>query len=135
MSICGTTTLTPPEIAATQPGLTQLPGLPRKLDGPVLAEPWQASAFALAVSLSRQGIFSWQEWAAALAEELKASSARGEPDDGLHYYQCWLATLERLVIAKRLSDQAALLACKDAWADAYRRTPHGKRIELKHEST
>jgi nitrile hydratase accessory protein len=127
--------LKPPEMTAAQPGLAQLPGLPRDQEGPVFAEPWQASAFALAVSLSRQGHFSWKEWAAALAEELKASSARGEPDDGSHYYHCWLAALERLVVAERLSDNAALLECKEAWADAYRRTPHGQPVELESDSS
>jgi nitrile hydratase accessory protein len=130
MSICGTTTLKPREIPAAQPNLAQLPGLPRDQGEPVFAEPWEASAFALAVSLSRQGHFSWKEWAAALADELKASSARGEPDDGSHYYHCWLTTLERLVIEKGLSDTAALLAGKEAWAEAYQRTPHGKPVEL-----
>jgi nitrile hydratase accessory protein len=120
-------------VTAAQPGLTELRGLPRDQEGPVFAEPWQASAFALAVSLSQQGHFSWKEWAAALAEELKASSARGEPDDGSHYYHCWLAALERLVLAERLSDKAALLTCKEAWADAYRRTPHGKPVELEND--
>jgi nitrile hydratase accessory protein len=129
MSICGTTTLKPREITAAQPGLAELPGLPRDQGEPVFAEPWQASAFALAVSLSRQGHFSWKEWAAALADELKASSARGEPDDGSRYH-CWLTTLERLVIEKGLSDTAALLARKEAWANAYERTPHGKPVEL-----
>ena len=120
----------PREITAAQSALAQLPGLPRDQGEPVFAEPWQASAFALAVSLSRQGHFSWKEWAAALADELKASSARGEPDDGSHYYHCWLTTLERLVIEKGLSDTAALLAGKEAWAEAYQRTPHGKPVEL-----
>lgn len=96
----------------------------------MFGEPWQASAFALAVSLSRQGHFTWKEWAAALGEELQASAARGEPADGSHYYHCWLAALERLVVAKGLSDSTALLSCKAAWADAYRRTPHGKPVEL-----
>jgi len=54
--------------------------------------------------------FTWKEWAAALAEELKAAGDRGEPDDGTHYYEHWLATLERLVTAKGLSDAAALAA-------------------------
>ena len=125
----------PREITAAQPGLAELPGLPRDQEGPVFAEPWQASVFALAVSLSRQGYFSWKEWAATLAEELKASSARGEPDDGSHYYHSWLAALERLVVAERLSDKAALLACKEAWAHAYRRTPHGKPVELENNSS
>jgi nitrile hydratase accessory protein len=104
--------------------------LPRDENGPVFAEPWQAQAFGLAVKLSEQGHFTWKEWAAALAEEIKAASDRGESDDGSHYYHYWLATLERLVAAKGLSSSAELLARKDAWADAYRHTPHGKPVEL-----
>ena len=108
----------------------ELPQLPRDEGGPVFAEPWQAQAFALAVKLSEQGYFSWKEWSAALADELKAAANQGEPDDGSHYYEHWLAALERLVTAKGLSDPAALLARKEAWAEAYRRTPHGKPVEL-----
>jgi hypothetical protein len=65
-----------------------------------------------------------------LAEELKFAADGGEPDDGSHYYEHWLASLERLVSAKGLSDPAAMLARKEAWADAYRHTPHGKPVEL-----
>jgi nitrile hydratase accessory protein len=129
--IFGTITLNPPDSSAEQRALEALPDLPRNEGGPVFAEPWQASAFAVAVSLSQQGHFSWKEWAAALAEELRSSAARGEPDDGTHYYHCWLATLERLVVAKGLSQSAELRSCKEAWADAYRHTPHGKPVELK----
>ena len=53
------------------------------------------------------------------------------PDDGSHYYDHWLAALERLVTSKRLLDQAALEERKEAWADAYRHTPHGKPVELR----
>ena len=110
--------------------LAALPPLPRDEEGPVFAEPWQAQAFALAVKLSEQGHFTWKEWAAALAAELQAAVDRGEPDDGSRYYQHWLATLERLVAAKGLTDPAALLARKEAWADAYRHTPHGQPVVL-----
>ena len=103
---------------------------PRDQDGPVFAEPWQAQAFALAVRLSAQGHFTWKEWADALAAELKAAADRGEPDDGSLYYEHWLAALERLVTAKGLTDPASLHARKEAWADAYRHTPHGKPVEL-----
>lgn len=96
----------------------------------MFAEPWQAQAFALAVKLSEQGHFTWKEWAAALAEEIKTAGDRGEADDGSRYYEYWLAALERLVAAKGLSDPAAMLARKEAWADAYRHTPHGKPVEL-----
>src|SRR5258706_14242169 len=107
-----------------------LPPLPRDEGGPVFAEPWQAQAFALAVRLSEQGHFTWKEWADALAAEIKAAADRGEPDDGSRYYEHWLAALERLVTSKGLTDSASLLARKDAWADAYRHTPHGKPVEL-----
>jgi nitrile hydratase accessory protein len=100
-------------------------------DGPVFAEPWQAQAFALAVRLSAEGHFTWTEWAATLADELKAAADRGEPDDGSRYYHYWLAALERLVIAKKLADAGALAERKEAWADAYRHTPHGKPVELR----
>ena len=94
---------------------------------PVFAEPWQAQAFALAVRLSEQGYFTWKEWSAALADELKMDETRG-------YYEHWLAALERLVTARGLTNEAALLERKEAWADAYRHTPHGKPVELLKEA-
>jgi nitrile hydratase accessory protein len=100
--------------------------IPRDHEGPVFAEPWQAQAFAIAVKLSEKGYFTWKEWASALADELKAAAERGEPDDGSHYYEHWLAALERMVALKGLSNPDALLERKNAWADAYRHTPHGK---------
>ena len=96
----------------------------------MFAEPWQAQAFALAVKLSEQAHFTWTEWAGALADELKAAEARGEPDDGSQYYHHWVAALERLVTTKGLTDAPALLARKEAWTDAYRHTPHGQPVVL-----
>ena len=110
--------------------LASLPRLARDDGGPVFAEPWQAQAFALAVKLSEQGHFTWKEWAATLADELSAAADRGEPDDGSCYYEHWVAALERLVTAKGLTDRRALEKRKEAWADAYRHTPHGKPVEL-----
>ena len=110
--------------------LALLPQLPQDNDGPVFAEPWQAQAFALAVNLSKQGYFTWKEWASALAEELQAATDRGEPDDGSHYYGHWLSALEHLVTAKGLTDRSALEGRKEAWAEAYRHTPHGKPVKL-----
>ena len=131
ISICGTTTLTAPETISEDQRLATLSGIPRDEAGPVFAEPWQAQAFALAVKLSEAGHFTWTEWAATLAAELKAAAERGEPDDGSRYYEYWLAALERLVTAKGLTDAAALVQRKEAWADAYRHTPHGKPVELR----
>ena len=129
------TTLSQPESAPQSVSdaerLAALRHLPCDEGGPVFAEPWQAQAFALAVKLSEEGHFTWKEWAAALAGELQAAADRGEPDDGSRYYEHWLATLERLVTARGLSDPAALAARKEAWAEAYRHTPHGKPVELR----
>jgi len=130
ISICGTTTLSAPEQKSEDQRLARLPDIPRDEAGPVFAEPWQAQAFALAVKLCEAGHFTWTEWAATLAAELKAASERGEPDDGSRYYEYWLAALERLVTTKGLTDSSALIERKEAWADAYRHTPHGKPVEL-----
>ena len=111
--------------------LSVLPQIPRDEHGPVFAEPWQAQAFALAVKLSEQGYFTWKDWAAALAEEIKAAAARGEVDDGSRYYDYWLAALERLVTQRGLTDAGSLVERKKAWAEAYRHTPHGKPVELR----
>jgi nitrile hydratase accessory protein len=126
--------LNAPDPEADSGMLAALPRIPRDDEGPVFAEPWQAQAFALAVKLSQAGHFTWKEWAAALASELKTAADRGEPDDGSKYYDHWVAALERLVTAKGLTDAAALLERKDAWADAYRHTPHGKPVELRQKS-
>ncbi len=110
--------------------LEALPPVPRDDEGPVFSEPWQAQVFALAVELSEQGYFTWKEWAGALADELKAAADRGEPDDGTQYYHQWVAALERLVTEKGLTDSPALRERKEAWADAYRQTPHGMPVAL-----
>src|SRR5262245_48654897 len=107
-STCGTTILSAHDSDVTLDSAPELPRLPRDEGGPAFAEPWQAQAFAMAVSLSQQGYFTWKEWATTLADELKAAADRGEPDDGSRYYEHWLAALERLVSAKRLTNPSEL---------------------------
>jgi nitrile hydratase accessory protein len=122
--------LSTPNFITETERLQALPRLPQDKGEPVFAEPWQAQAFALAVKLSEQGHFTWKEWATLLASELNTAATRGEPDDGSHYYEHWLAALEQLVTAKGLADSAALVARKEAWAGAYRCTPHGTPVKL-----
>lgn len=114
-----------------QQSYPELPNLPRDDEGVVFQEPWQAQAFALAVRLSAQGHFTWTEWAESLAAELAAAAERGEPDDGSEYYQHWVAALEKLVTSKGLAGEPELYERKEAWADAYRHTPHGKPVQLR----
>ena len=91
------------------------------------AEPWQAEAFALVVHLHEGGAFTWSEWAAALAAEIAAA---GPDDDGGRYYEHWLAALERLATEHGMAGREALAERAEAWAEAYRRTPHGRPVTL-----
>jgi nitrile hydratase accessory protein len=105
--------------------------IPQNSDGPVFREPWEAQAFALAVSLNERGLFTWKEWAAVLGDEIKKAQAAGDPDTGETYYRHWLATLERIVAEKGLTDAGMLARTRDAWEHACARTPHGTPIELR----
>jgi nitrile hydratase accessory protein len=110
-----------------------VPGIPRDADGPVFREPWEAHAFAMALVLHARGLFSWTEWAATLADEIKRAQASGDADTGETYYRHWLATLEKLVAAKGVAASDTLHRYRDAWDHAADRTPHGSPIELRPE--
>jgi nitrile hydratase accessory protein len=110
--------------------LDRLPLLPHDEEGPVFAEAWEAQAFAMAVELSRQGVFTWTEWAAALSAEIAAANSRGEPDRGDTYYHHWLAALEKLAAAKNLLRADELAARKMEWKDAAAHTEFGRPIVL-----
>ena len=110
--------------------ISSLPGLPRDRDGSVFSEPWEAQAFALAVSLNARGAFTWGEWAATLAAEIKAAQTAGDPETSATYYHHWLGALERLVVAKGLATPQALHDTARAWTEAARATPHGQPIVL-----
>jgi nitrile hydratase accessory protein len=117
----------PPDTLALQAA----PGIPRDNRAPVFSAPWEAQAFAMTLALEEQGLFSWEDWAAALGEEIRLAQAAGDPDLGDTYFAHWVRALERLVADKRLTTHEALARCRDAWARAAERTPHGSPIELR----
>ncbi len=108
-----------------------IPGIPTDQDGPVFREPWEAQAFAMTLTLHERGLFTWPEWAATLAGEIKRAQAAGDPDTGETYYSHWLNALERLVADKGVASEATLHRYRDAWDHACDRTPHGQPIELR----
>jgi nitrile hydratase accessory protein len=107
--------------------------VPGNSDGPVFHEPWEAEAFALAVSLNERGLFTWKEWAATLGDEIKKAQATGDPDTGETYYRHWLATLERILAEKGVVERGILARTRDAWQRACARTLHGAPIALRPE--
>lgn len=126
-----TTSLPAPSAASITEARQTVPGIPCAAEGPVFKEPWEAQAFALAVTLQEKGVFTWGEWASLLGEEIRKAQAAGDPDTGATYYHHWLATLERLVGMKGVAGSEALARTKAAWAHAAQRTPHGTPIELR----
>ncbi len=110
-----------------------VPTIPRDSEGPVFREPWEAQAFAMTLALHERGLFTWPEWAATLAAEIKRAQAAGDPDTGETYYRHWLAALERIVGEKGVTNAQTLARYRDAWDHAADRTPHGLPIELKPE--
>jgi nitrile hydratase accessory protein len=121
------------ESHAARDAIRSVPGIPRDADGPVFREPWEAHAFAMALTLHERGVFTWNEWAATLAEEIARAQAEGDADTGETYYRHWLKTLERLVEEKGVTSERTLRRYRDAWDHAADRTPHGKPIELTAE--
>ena len=116
--------------AAARRAADAVPGIPRDVQGPVFREPWEAQAFSMALALHQRGLFTWSEWAATLAGEIRRAQAAGDPDTGETYYRHWLAALERLVAEKGIASRDTLARYRDAWDRAADRTPHGTPIEL-----
>lgn len=108
-----------------------LPGQPQADGTPVFREPWEAHAFAMAVRLHERKVFTWPEWADALATEIARAQAAGDPDDGSSYYHHWLAALERIVDTRGVARLDEQETTREAWRRAADRTPHGSPIELR----
>jgi nitrile hydratase accessory protein len=113
-------------VNATSPDLID----PRSGDAPVFREPWEAHAFAMVVELHARGLFTWREWADALAARIAAAQAAGDADRGDTYYRHWLAALEELVARKQACTLDELGRTARAWGHAADRTPHGQPIAL-----
>lgn len=79
----------------------------------VFSAPWEATAFAIVVSLSKAGHFTWAEWVECFSREVAAATAieagGGTPPT---YYEQWLAAAETMVAAKGIASVDQLRARK-----------------------
>ena len=79
--------------------------LPRKNGELVFEAPWEGRAFGLAVALRDSGHYHWWDFRERLIAEI-ASAEQG--DGSSSYYERWLASLEKLVIAQGLINRKEL---------------------------
>jgi nitrile hydratase len=93
---------------AANPDIAEMPGemsLPRRSGELVFHDPWERRVFALAVSLSEQGYYVWDEFRDHLiteisaAEQAEKSHPTGHPQP---YYESWLAAFEKLLVEKKI---------------------------------
>ena len=107
----------------------------------VFDEPWQASIFALVVALHDRGLFAWRDWNRVLVQviaEQDAAGAAPSPSDGIadsagdgaRHPADWVRALEILLAERSLVTPDELGAVVEAWAQAYRTTPHGQPVAL-----
>ena len=107
--------------------------IPVCADGPVFTAPWEAQAFAMTLRLHERGVFTWSEWADALASAIRNAQAAGDPDDGSTYYAHWLAALETIIASKGVTSPDALEDRRAAFDRAARATPHGEPVLLEND--
>lgn len=133
--------------------------LPRDKGEPVFAKPWQAHAFAVVMSLYRDGHYDWAEWDDYLGEEIQAPGhSSGDVDDqpapdadnrganfsrfleaceedGTSYYHYWLTATEKLLDATGLVPKAQLEARIAAFQKAENTPPRftaGQKVMVRN---
>jgi cobaltochelatase CobN len=75
-------------------GLGGSTAVPRRNGELVFDAPWQGRVFGMAVALSEQGLFAWEEFRQALIREVAGAETRGGE---FRYYDAWLAAFERVL--------------------------------------
>ncbi|BAZ89732.1 nitrile hydratase activator [Raphidiopsis curvata NIES-932] len=82
---------------------------------------WEKMAFGVAIALSKQGHYEWEDFRQTLIATIKEWETTHELNDpNWDYYQCWLTALEKLLVASGLittgeldQELAQLLNCKN----------------------
>ncbi len=84
-------------------------GGPRREDEPAFDAPWQARAFAIAVSLTDRGdgTLPWDDFQGRLVEEIERDGDAVDPTEDV-YYEQWLRALERLLVEEGLIESGEL---------------------------
>ena len=73
--------------------------LPRRNGELVFEAPWESRAFGLAVAMSDQGQYAWEEFRQRLIAQIGTADASGSSST---YYERWLAAFESLLVERGL---------------------------------
>ncbi|SLN27184.1 hypothetical protein ROA7023_00862 [Roseisalinus antarcticus] len=84
----------------------------------------------MAEALVLSGRITAADWAEALGGALARAEGAGAEDTEAAYYGAALEALEALTVATTVLTPDDLRRRKEAWADAYRATPHGQPVKL-----
>ncbi|MCC8939704.1 nitrile hydratase accessory protein [Bradyrhizobium sp. Arg62] len=84
------------------------PDRPPKDNGSLcFGAPWERQAFGMALALSKQGVFEWDDFRSAMISSIAASEAtHDKTDPSWDYYEIWLTVLEQMVQRSGLIDQS-----------------------------
>ena len=87
--------------------------LPRQNGELAFEAPWEGRAFGMAVAMNEHGLYHWREFRDQLVAEIAAIERAQGPSS---YYEQWLASLGKLVIAKGLITAEELEARTEEYA-------------------
>lgn len=100
------------------------PAAPPRANGElVFAEPWQGRAFGLVMTLTEQGVVSYDAFRDALITRITAWEADPPAGEPYSYYRCWLQALEQvldeqsLVPTAEVDERSAAFAVRPAGHD------------------
>jgi nitrile hydratase accessory protein len=87
--------------------------LPRSNGELVFEAPWEGRAFGVAVRMNEDRHYEWKEFVDVLIDEIAVADREGVEST---YYERWIASLEKLAVAKGLVTAEEL----DARTEEYR---------------
>ena len=103
----------------------------KNLDGqPVFEQEWQAQVLAMADALITNKSIEPISWSEAFGSGLAQAHAAGRQDDMETYYAVALDTLEMLMTTHGTLTEVDISKRREAWKQAYLRTPHGQPVKL-----
>ena len=87
----------------------------------VFEAPWQGRVFGMARLLCEQGLYEWDEFRAALIEQVDGWDRAHESGEAYEYFDLFLAAFTGLLARKQVCDASEIVTRTEAFAAR----PHG----------